>query len=183
MEKTCSKCGVMKLLSTGFYKESRKRDGYQSQCKECHLAHVNLANQKRRKTPKKITVKSKPGFRICTTCKEEKPETAENFYFRADTEKFRAKCIACHKKKANPNFIKAKARKEPKNKLKNMHLFDEKGADCAKRSTCLMTWDGYLCTPCKNCKDFVKKDYSMADHLSARGNSSENFTYTRRELF
>ena len=131
IEKHCSQCGELKPLDTGFYKEKRRRDGHQAQCKICHLERVNAAYQKRRKTQKKIT-RDKPGFRTCTTCQKEKPETLKNFYYRADTKKFRAKCIECHRKKANPGYVKLDAR--TKNKQKNTYLYDPERDNCARRS-------------------------------------------------
>ena len=85
-------------------------------------------------------------------------------------------CTACHNTKTAKN-------KKPNLKFKNGHLFDEKGSDCLFRLDCLKKYDKYACTPCLGCKKFIKQDFSVTDHLSARGNSSENFTYTRRELF
>jgi len=37
-QKTCIKCGHIKLLPE-FYKDRKMRDGYRSECKECHKAY------------------------------------------------------------------------------------------------------------------------------------------------
>jgi DNA-directed RNA polymerase subunit M/transcription elongation factor TFIIS len=32
----CSKCGIRKMLERGFYRDSKGRAGYRSECKKCH---------------------------------------------------------------------------------------------------------------------------------------------------
>ena len=163
--KTCSNCGELKPLETGFYKATRHRDGHQSQCKACHLGKVNFANRQNR-PPKKIVI-SRRGYRTCTTCQKEKPETLKNFYYRADTEKFRAKCIECHRRRANPGYVKLSER--DKNKQKNKHRFDPERDDCARRETCLdfvtRTGSRYLCVPCKGCGGYQKKTLDITEYL------------------
>jgi hypothetical protein len=43
MKKTCRKCGKDKQLGE-FYKDSSKKDGYQSLCKVCHINFVRAYN-------------------------------------------------------------------------------------------------------------------------------------------
>jgi hypothetical protein len=73
--KICHKCGSKKSISE-FGKNKSNKDGFSHTCKEClKEEYLNKPNIKHRKKHN-----PKPGFKVCTTCEEEKPL----YYFSRD---------------------------------------------------------------------------------------------------
>lgn len=90
------------------------KDGYKNCCKECF-------NLRQRKTPTKP--KAKEGFKICSSCKAEKPETLD--YFKKDISAksgFRTQCKDCEREyRKNNQSVKKKWYEENKEKIKEYH--------------------------------------------------------------
>ncbi len=57
------------------------------------------------------------------------------------------------------------------NKLRNGHLADPGRWDCATRGTCLNTYDGYDCIPCRHCQVYSQRGLDISNYLKSRGNS------------
>lgn len=69
-QKTCSKCKTTKVRETDFYTGGTSRDGYQSQCKDCHRDYVRTKRRTQSKL-RQCLVCSKPQqpkWKYCPQC-------------------------------------------------------------------------------------------------------------------
>lgn len=99
--KTCSRCKAEKP-TIEFYKSKTSKDGYSSICSSCQ---IELTTDYRRRVKEGLKVdtvppSSKPGFKICYTCRIEKP--LEEFYRKNNTKDgYSGVCKLCLRAKGN----------------------------------------------------------------------------------
>lgn len=80
--KICYKCGrILEASETYFYKHPKNKDGLGTRCKEC--------------LGQKFKVKAKEGYKICSSCGLELPETTEYFPKRSKKGDLQAICKEC----------------------------------------------------------------------------------------
>lgn len=91
LEKTCSDCKQSKPLGD-FYPSKRLKFGVLSSCKAC----VSQRSKGYREAAKRKPRMTSPSFRICRTCRIEKPIT-EFYQSKARTDPTFTECKVCHK--------------------------------------------------------------------------------------
>jgi hypothetical protein len=87
--KVCSKCHIEKPL-TEFGKNKNNKDGMQNWCKKCKREY------KYNKNSRKMRLQPKDGFKICYTCKKEKPKSEFNKN-RCHSDGLNSNCRECIK--------------------------------------------------------------------------------------
>ena len=93
--KTCKKCGMEKSM-TDFYIRVTRRDGYDSQCKQCRREY-NRRQGKRNKSRHADAMHEIPSTKICSTCRRELEIEffCKNSY---SADGYRSQCQMCRRK-------------------------------------------------------------------------------------
>lgn len=88
--KTCSKCQrEFPATAVYFYRHKNMKDGLNTVCKEC--------DGFRFKEPRKTHIATLDGYKVCTKCKRELPETLEYFFKRKSGKNgLMSVCKECH---------------------------------------------------------------------------------------
>jgi hypothetical protein len=92
--KKCSRCGETKP-TTEYYGEKRAAGGLAPHCKKCHNMTREQKEAQRAKIEAERAARTKPGYKMCSVCKEEK--LLADFYFdKRSTDGAASNCKACH---------------------------------------------------------------------------------------
>ena len=105
--KICYKCGrVLEASETYFYKYPKNKDGLGTRCKEC-------LGQKF-----KVKIKAKEGFKICSSCHGEFPNTSKYFYKKNKKGDLQAICKECKYERSERKYKHSVQSPEQREKIK-----------------------------------------------------------------
>lgn len=106
--KTCTKCGIEKPLEEGFYKDTSRKSGYGSICKECRKSY-ELDRAKRPDYNREKNLKKQYGITIaeydallaeqggrCKICKTDTPSGRGRFHVDHNHKTGKIRGILCH---------------------------------------------------------------------------------------